>query len=151
MLLQDGRVQAAGDLPQFGYDVGQSLRGARPLRCHFLLPGWQPALRGAQPERERDEPLLSPVMKVAFDPAALLVSRCNDPGTGGGECRMGFGVGDCGGGQFGEPGQPRLRASGQRPRTGFHDHEAPQPAFDVDRCADSRADAKRADGIRDRA
>jgi len=151
MLLQDGRVQAAGDLPQFCYDVGQSLRGARPLRCHFLLPGWQPALRGAQPERERDEPLLSPVMKVAFDPAAGLVSRCDDPGTGGGECGMGFGVGDCGGGQFGEPGQPRLRASGQRPRAGFHDHEAPQSALDADRHADRRADAQLAGDRGDRA
>ena len=37
MLLQDGRVQAAGDLPQFCYGIGQSLRCARPLRRHVLL------------------------------------------------------------------------------------------------------------------
>ena len=39
----------------------------------------------------------------------------------------GLGVGDRGGGQLGEPGQPRLGAGRQRLRAGSHDHDAPQP------------------------
>jgi hypothetical protein len=91
--------------------------------------------------------LLGAVVQVAFDAAAGGIGGGDDPGAGGGEGGLGFGVGDRGGGQFGEPGQPSLAAGRQRTHAGTHEHDAPQPPSDADRHADGRADAKVAGGL----
>ena len=107
--LQDRWVQATRDLPESIHHVSQSLRGARPLLHQELLLLRHAGFRGPQLERERDQPLLRPVMKVAFNAAAGLVGRSDDPRAGGRELSTALGVGDGHGHQFGEGEQALLK------------------------------------------
>ena len=77
------------------------------LLCYSAGPGRRGCLGGAQVEGEGDQALLGAVVQVAFDAAAGGIGGGHDPRPGGGQGGLGFGVGDRGGGQFGEPGQPR--------------------------------------------
>ena len=134
-------MQAAGDLAQvsqYGFQPGGYVA---QLRCQVSAPGRGCRLCGAQVQGEGDQSLLGAVVQVAFDTAAGGVSGRHDPRTRGGQGGLGFGVGDRGGCQFGEPGQPCLSTRWQRPRAGFHGHDAPQPPLNADRHADPSAEA----------
>ena len=88
----------------------------------------------AQPERDRDEPLLGAIMQVALEPPALGVADLHDARPGGGQLRVGVRVGQRLGDQVGEVAEPLLQALGQRIVGGRHRRQhAPQPPADGDR------------------
>ncbi len=82
--------QPAADVPQAARQlVAGSDRGRHP-----------------QLQSERDEALLRPVVQVALDPPALPVGRRDDARARGGELGAALGVGDGGGDELGELGDP---------------------------------------------
>jgi hypothetical protein len=95
---------------------------------------------GTQLERERDYPLLRPVVQIALDPAASLVGRRDYACPRGGELVAALGVRDRRGDQLGELAYSCLRLLGERRRSGRRggDH-APQTPLDHDRAAHGRA------------
>ena len=62
------------------------------LRRQLAGLGWYRRLRRAQPQRQRDQPLLGAVVQVAFDPAAGVVGGGHDPRPRGGELGIQLGV-----------------------------------------------------------
>ncbi len=111
---QDRRVQPAGDLPQFLQHPVQSRR-LSASSCSLLAGSGRPTASAARSSRaRRDQALLGAVVQVALDAAAGGIGGGHDPRARGGQRRLGFGVGDRGASQLGEPGQPRFCARWQR-------------------------------------
>jgi hypothetical protein len=71
-------VDSARELAQLVESVLQSLGNATQLRRKVIELGGNCGSRGTELERERDEPLLRPVMEVALDPPPRLVGACHD-------------------------------------------------------------------------
>jgi hypothetical protein len=86
-------------------------------------------------------------VQVPFDATPSLIGGGHDPGTRCGQLRLVLGVGEGGGDQLGEVGQPRLGVRRQRLLTPHGHHDAPQPALDADRHADSGAGPEPADEV----
>ena len=104
------------------------------------------SLRGdhAQPERDRDEPLLGAIVQVALEPQALGVADLHDARPRGGQLLVGVGVGQRLGDQVGEVAEPLLEALGQGVVGGRHRRQhAPQPPADGDRRRHCRRDSRR--------
>ena len=88
----------------------------------------------AEPERDRDEPLLGAVMQVALEAPALGVADLDDARPGRGQLLVGVGVGQRLRDEVGEVAQPLLETFAQRLLGRRHRRQhAPQPAADADR------------------
>ena len=73
-------------------------------------------------------------MQIALQAASGIIAGRDDARAGGGECRVGFGIGDGGSDEFGELGDPMLCVRRQWLRWARADYrDAPKPAFDDDR------------------
>ena len=68
----------------------------------------------AQPDRDRDEPLLCSVVQVALESPALAVADLHHARPGRGQLLVGVGVGQCLCDQLGKVAQPPLKTFGQR-------------------------------------
>ena len=142
---EDGRVDAAGELAQLVQGAGGLGGQSLELRCQLVSLGRHRRFRQLQFQSEGDQPLLGAVMQIALDALPRLVGGGHDPGARGGQLRLALGVGEGGSDELGEAGQPRLGVGGQRVRAcGRYGHHAPQPALDVNRHADGRAQAHHA-------
>jgi hypothetical protein len=108
-LVQNRRMEAAGDLPQFLDHIGQPLGSAGPLLRLAPLLRRHAGFRHPELERQRDQPLLRRV-EVAFDTTARLVRRGDDPRPGGSELIPALGVGNRERHEFAEGAQMLLRA-----------------------------------------
>ena len=98
----------------------------------------------AQPEGDRDEPLLSAVVQVALEPPALGVADLHDARSRSGQLLVGVGVGQCLRDEVGEVAEPLLETFAQRlVRRRRRRQHTPKPAADADRrrYAGSVADA----------
>ena len=73
-------MQALGEDPDL---LEHALEVAGDLVQPRLDLGWQrePHAHGPQVEAEGEDPLLDPVVEVAFDPATRLVAGGHDPGA----------------------------------------------------------------------
>jgi hypothetical protein len=111
---QDRGVNATGDLPQV-IDHAHELRG----RVGHLGPRvttLSGRVRGhAQPEGQRHEALLCPVVQVPLDPPSGLVRRGDDPRTRGHELSPALRIRDGRRDQLSELGHPLLGVGWQRP------------------------------------
>ena len=111
---EDRRVDAAGDLAQLlQHVVHLGDRALQPLG-QLAGSGRRRRLRLPQLQGEGDQPLLGAVVQIALDAPARLVGGGHDPRPGGGQRGLRLGVGDRGGDQLGEAGQPRLGVRRQR-------------------------------------
>ena len=98
-------------------------------------------LETPEAQRQRDEPLLGAVVKVALDPSARRVRGLDDPRSRGGQLLTRIHVRERRGDELGEAADPRLGARRERVRqlAGHHDR-APEATGHVDRSSDDRAD-----------
>ena len=76
---EDGRVQAAGELPKLGDRLGQIVRRRLELRHRSIRRRRDMTDRKAKRKSERHESLLSAVVKVSFEPATLVVGGLDEP------------------------------------------------------------------------
>jgi len=107
-------VDPLGDLAQLVEYVGQPGGHLVQLRAQLGRLRRHRRPGDAQPQREGDQLLLGAVVQIALDAAPGLVGGGDDARPGGGERGLGLGVGDGGGNQVGEAGQPRLGVHRQR-------------------------------------
>ena len=77
---EDRRMDAARDLPQLIYHCDEIVCKTRQLlHGRFARCGEAGSL--PRSERERNEPLLSPVMEIPLEPTARLVGRADETGA----------------------------------------------------------------------
>ena len=135
---EDGRMQPAAEVPDLPARSGQFV--ARLVHIGLYVRR-DPVADIAQHQRQGDQPLLGAVVQVPLDPAAGLVAGRDNPGPGGGQLGLRLRVGDRGGDQLGEVGQPLFDVGRRGGRAGISDgHDAPQLALHADRYADSGAE-----------
>ena len=75
-------MDAAGQLAQLGQRLLRLLAGRLDQRLQLGIGPGHPAARHAERQRQRDQPLLRPVVQVALEPAAFGVPGLHDPGPG---------------------------------------------------------------------
>jgi hypothetical protein len=130
-------VFSAGPRPPSARIAGWIPRDLAQLVVERAELGRHRGLCRAQLERERDELLLSPIVRIALDPPPHGVGGGDDPRSRGGEIRMALGIGDRRRHEVREAGETCLGVAGKGlPRAGDRDHDAPEAPADDDRGPD---------------
>ena len=126
---QDRRMKTARDLTQLVQHGRQSVFDSCQLGPHLGQLTGNAGPGNAQLQGQRDELLLSAIVQVALDPPPRLIARRDDSPAGRHQVGAPLDVGDGGGDQLGEPGDPLPGAPrlGSGPVHGDH-HQAPHPA-----------------------
>ena len=114
-------MDAARHLAEFLDHARQSIGETADLRLYVLQAGRNPPFRGAQPERQRDQLLLRPVVEIALDPPPGFVGGGDDAGARSGELGAHRRVRNRSRDELGEAGEALLRVRGNRPRSGRRD------------------------------
>ena len=140
---QNRRMDAARQFLQVGVELGQAVDDVVELLAHGQVGGRHRGLDRPQPEAKCHDPLLCPVVQIAFEPPPGLIRRGHDACPGCLEFSPRLGIGDRGGDEIGEVADARLGSGWHRPRAyGTDDQRASRFAVDGHGCADAGTEAE---------